>query len=146
MNYNSYYDVGINELAFLEACMQVIDKTPTFNGFVVQEQQVCEKLLKHLVQVYVSDPDVEKVLKSHKLYTLVTRIEKALGIPLELDSAVLRFLSDFYFDGRYPGTDFVEATREDAERGYAVTKSVKEKVEWVLKNCRPETRQMSFFD
>ncbi|RKI42923.1 hypothetical protein D7V86_00015 [bacterium D16-51] len=110
------------------------------------EQQVCEKFLKHLVRLYVFDSDVDKVLKSHKLITLIFRMERAVGISLNVNRDMLRFLSDFYFDGRHPGVDFIVADREGAERGYKTVMQVKEQVDYVLENYRPETKEMELFE
>ena len=79
MDYSSYYDVALNDLKYLNYCIDGIDHMPEYNNVMIQEQQVCEKLLKHLVRLYVFDADVDKVLKSHKLITLVNRIEKSTG-------------------------------------------------------------------
>lgn len=146
MDYSSYYDVASNDLAYLDFIMGKIERMPEYNNVVMHEQQVCEKYLRHLVRLYVFDDDVDKVLKSHKLNTLVGRIEKAVGYSLDVDSNMLRFLSDFYFDGRYPGVDFIVATKEDAQKGYAVTKQVKGQVDYVLANYKPATHKLDLFD
>lgn len=146
MDYSSYYDVALNDLSYLEFNMQEIEHMPEFNNIVMHEQQVCEKFLKHLVRIYVYDSDVEKVLKSHKLNTLVSRVERSIGVSLKVNQDMLRFLSDFYFDGRYPGVDFIVADRKDAEEGYRTVKQVKEQVDYVLKHYKPETREMELFE
>lgn len=68
--YESYYDV-----AFLEYLIQTVDDAPVFNNFLVQEQQICEKMLKELVHRFVFTSDVQSILKSHKLVTLINAIQ-----------------------------------------------------------------------
>lgn len=146
MDYSSYYDVALNDFAYLEFNMSEIERMPEFNNVLMHEQQVCEKFLKHLVRLYVFDIDVDKVLKLHELNTLVLRIEKAIGGSLDVDRDMLRFLSDFYFDGRCPNVDFIAATKEDAIKGYAVTKQVKAQVDLILENYKPATQKIDLFD
>ena len=146
MDYSSYYDVALNDLKYLNYCIDGIDHMPEYNNVMIQEQQVCEKLLKHLVRLYVFDADVDKLLKSHKLITLVNRIEKSTGRQLEVDKDALRYLSDFYFDGRYPGVDFIVATRKDAEKGYDIVNQVKAQVDNVVKNYKPTMKAVHLFD
>lgn len=138
----SYYDVAKDDLLYLEYSMKMIDGAPVFNNILVQEQQVCEKMLKELVRRFVFSENVESVLKSHKLVTLVNSIQKETGWELAIKADELRFLSDFYFDGRYPSIDYLSATKEDAIRGYAIVKSVVSAVDKMLAEYKPEVKAL----
>lgn len=145
MGYESYYDVAKNDLAFLDYSMQAVDGAPAFNNFLVQEQQICEKMLKELVHRFVFTSDVQNILKSHKLITLVNAIQKYTEWDLQLDIGKLRILSDFYFDGRYPSIDYLVATKDDALDGYETTKSVVQAVEKMIVEYKPKMKKIDVF-
>lgn len=142
----SYYDVAKDDLLYLEYSMKMIDGAPVFNNILVQEQQVCEKMLKELVRRFVFTENVESVLKSHKLMTLVNTIQNETGWRLDVRADELRFLSDFYFDGRYPGIDYLSATKEDAIRGYAIVKDVVGATEEMLADYKPVLGALKSFE
>lgn len=126
MNPTSYYDVARADLDYLNFNYGHLDELPNFNSIVVQEQQVVEKLLKHILNIYVDSDDAIRVMKSHKLAHIVREIGRFYDCPLNEDD--MRFLSDFYFDGRYPSRDYVLAEKQDAIRGYEI---VQETLLWV---------------
>lgn len=142
----SYYDVAKDDLLYLEYSMKMIDGAPVFNNILVQEQQVCEKMLKELVRRFVFTENVESVLKSHKLITLVNAIQNETGWRLDVRADELRFLSDFYFDGRNPGIDYLSATKEDAIRGYAIVKDIVSATERMLTDYKPEVSVLRTFE
>lgn len=145
MGYESYYEVAKNDLKYLDYSMQAVDGAPAFNNFLLQEQQICEKMLKELVHRFVFTSDVQNILKSHKLITLVNAIQRYTEWDLQLDSGKLRILSDFYFDGRYPSIDYLVATKDDALDGYETTKSVVQAVEKMIEEYKPKMKKMDVF-
>lgn len=145
MGYDSYYTVANDDLKYLEYSISVIDGAPVFNNLLVQEQQVCEKMLKELVHRFVFTEDVQSILKSHKLTTLVNAVQKYTGWNLQLDMSRLRILSDFYFDGRYPSIDYLSATKEDAIYGYDTVRQVVSAVNKMLNSYTPEIKPLGSF-
>ena len=145
MGYESYYEVAKNDLKYLDYSMLAVDGAPAFNNFLVQEQQICEKMLKELVHRFVFTSDVQNILKSHKLITLVNAVQKYTEWDLQLDSGKLRILSDFYFDERYPSIDYLVATKDDALDGYETTKSVVQAVEKMIEEYKPKMKKMDVF-
>lgn len=142
----SYYSVAKDDLLYLDHSMNTIDSAPVFNNILIQEQQVCEKMLKELVLRFVFSDDAEAVLKSHKLITLLNAIQSFTAWDLGLNKSDLRFLSDFYFDGRHPSIDYLSATKEDAKRGYKIVYCVIDAVEKMLKEYRPNVKKLQSFD
>ena len=49
MDRRSYYDIAKADLKFLEFYYKRLDEAPNYNQIVVQEQQITEKLLKHIL-------------------------------------------------------------------------------------------------
>lgn len=120
---NSYLSIAKNEYAYI-----INDKSQGFNNIkVVHCQQVCEKLFKHVIMQVCPDTDMPR---THNLKRLYDRISEE--IKLSHDSEYyLSTLSDFYFDARYPGDDYVEVSDEDTNLSMDVTEEVYQKVmEW----------------
>lgn len=134
MNRTSYYDIALADYAFLKFYYDHLDEAPGYNAILVQEQQVTEKLLKFILDTYIDTPEIVNLLKSHKLSTLLREIKKTFDCPLKM--ADMRFLTDFYFDGRYPSIDYVFAEKSEAEEGFRI---VQETLEWVdsIKKTKP---------
>ena len=142
----SYYDVAEDDLLYLEYSIGTIDGAPVFNNFLIQEQQICEKMLKELVRRFIFTNNVESILKSHKLVTLVNAIQSETNWQLNLNDGDLRFLSDFYFDERYPSIDYLSATKADALRGYNIVKDVVAATEKMLAEYKQEVKRLHSFD
>ena len=145
MGYESYYGVAQDDLKYLEYSISVIDGAPVFNNLLIQEQQICEKMLKELVHRFVFTENVQSILKSHKLITLVNAVQDYTGWKLQLDLSRLRILSDFYFDGRDPSVDFLLATKEDALFGYETVQQLVTAVNRMIAEYVPKTKILDSF-
>lgn len=96
---NDYYTLALNEYAYYEHATKLSD----FNNInAVHCQQICEKLLKSVVQTQYPD---KSSLKTHNLRILYEKVKDIISIPMESEF-YLSTLTDFYFDARYPGDDF----------------------------------------
>lgn len=138
----SYYDVAGEDLKFLEFYYSRIDEAPNYNPVVVQEQQIVEKLLKHLIDRFADSSDALGMLRSHKLAQIAGMVNTICGLGINLDD--MRFLSEFYFDGRYPSRDYLAASKEDAARGYQIVREVKAAVDGYILKHAPAARITSF--
>lgn len=112
---NNYLAVASNEKRYFDSISEYQWVDEYANILVVQCQQIVEKLLKFLVDIYcVGDSEVEKILLSHN----IVRIAQMLNdheIRLSLTPRQLGTLKDFYFECRYPGDDYYVANLYDAE-------------------------------
>ncbi len=73
-------------------------------------QQAIEKILKHYINETYTGLDKSDILKVHKLILLANKT----NIPELMNyRSTLRNLTDFYFEGRYPGIDYFEPTVDD---------------------------------
>lgn len=103
---NDYFKLASNELDYYRAS----PKSSTFNNIrSVQCQQICEKLLKSVVQDFTSD---ESYLRTHKLKRIYDKICDNITLQIS-DVQALSMISEFYFDARYPGDDFIEVSDGD---------------------------------
>lgn len=103
---NDYFKLASNELDYYRAS----PKSSTFNNIrSVQCQQICEKLLKSVVQDFTSD---ESYLRTHKLKRIYDKICDNITLQIS-DVRALSMISEFYFDAIYPGDDFIEVSDGD---------------------------------
>lgn len=122
---NSYYDIAYNDYLFV--------RNNIGNGFYNNTlpilQQVCEKLLKSVIIDFdlVTD-QTERIMKTHRIDRLYEAIEENLPIPLpfELNTESLAWLTNFYFDCRYPGDSFIIATQKHEEKAFKLAERVLE--------------------
>lgn len=127
MDRKSYYDVGLNDYQYFKHVMCAHLDYPSYNGIAVQAQQIVEKLLKFIICEFCTEEDNTDSLRSHKLVNLYSTIV-GQGVEISLNKDDLRFLTDFYFDARYPGNDYIVVTLEDAERAIEIVDTVFVKV------------------
>ncbi len=119
-----YIDIAERDYEYFQQMIQMFQKTrdPYYNKVVVEAQQIVEKVLKGIIEQKCVDTDHTDALHQHKLSILGNVIFEELGI--RIDDLHLRYLSDFYFDARYPGNSYIEATKKDAEIAIGVVDEV----------------------
>ena len=107
---NNYLSIALNDYEYA-----LRSRYPGFNNNIVsQYQQVCEKLLKYVITCTVPQSDL---LRSHNLKRLYDVVKQEIVISRESE-LFLSVLTDFYFDARYPGDDFVNVSDEDTDFAY----------------------------
>ena len=110
---NSYLDIAENDLEYLESVLKTGSRF--YNQLAVQCQQVAEKYLKGYLDRLLSDEDVSDLLRKHNMKRIASRLNE-LYPDLELDTIGLAYLTDFYFDARYPGDDFSVVTEQEFQK------------------------------
>lgn len=117
----------MNEYEHYRWLIQSKELSHTWNPIAIQSQQIVEKLLKYILEEILVEEDNTELLRSHKLRTLESTIESQLGdCVMSKDDA--RFLTDFYFDARYPGDDFILVTYEDVNRCIDIVSKVIDRI------------------
>lgn len=96
-----------------------------YGAAILFAHQSVEKILKHYLNNYYFNPDVKGLLQIHKLKILYKRIQE---LNLDEYEVELQSLSDYYFDGRYPGLGFYEPDKEETIKLVEVANIVFEKV------------------
>ncbi|MGL5677341.1 MAG: HEPN domain-containing protein [Cellulosilyticaceae bacterium] len=131
MNVNSYYAIACNDIAYLEA----IGDTGYYNQPAALCQQIVEKLLKSIIeQVYIED-NLMDILRSHSLKTLGRALKSTLP-QIQLDIKDLTYLTNYYYDTRYPGPDYHLVTKEDYEECKRIMYDVKEEIDELQKDLQ----------
>lgn len=103
---NNYYDIAMNDLHYIEDAFHL----GYYNPLSAQIMQVAEKALKSVLELV--DTGVESLLKSHNLKNIYLRIH-AVCDDFVLDVKDLSYLTNFYYDARYPGDGWYEIPREE---------------------------------
>lgn len=114
---NTYLDIAENDLQYLESVLSM--GSTFYNQLAVQCQQVAEKYLKGYLDKIFVDEDVADLLRKHNMKKIASKLNTVKS-GLELDTIGLAYLTDFYYDARYPGDDFYNVTKEDFEKCLSV--------------------------
>lgn len=118
---NNYYAIAYNDLKYAEAGIH----TGYYNNVAAGCQQVVEKFLKFLLENYcVNNGDID-IMRSHKLKTLARGVMNELPF-VDINMDDMSYLTDYYFDARYPGVDYTIVTEEEANRCLAIAKNMLE--------------------
>lgn len=110
---NNYLDIGKNDLEYLESVLA--GGSTFYNQLSVQCQQVAEKFLKGYLDRLFLDEDVTDLMRKHNMKKIAVKMNKWKP-ELDLDTVGLAFLSDFYYEARYPGDDFYTVTKEEFDK------------------------------
>ncbi len=110
---NNYLDIAQNDLEYLESVLKTGSRF--YNQLAVQCQQVAEKYLKGYLDRLLTDEDVTDLLRKHNMKRIASRLNEQYP-DLDLDTIGLAYLTDFYFDARYPGDDFSVVTEKEFEK------------------------------
>lgn len=70
------------------------------------------------------------MLKTHSLRTLYRAIRNSVEITLIEEE--LASLTDYYFDAKYPGTDFFTASEEDFHKCFHTVENIVNEVERLI--------------
>lgn len=114
---NTYIDIAENDLEYLEAVLKT--GNTFYNQLAVQCQQVAEKFLKGYLDNLFLEEDVADLLRKNNMKKIAARLNE-LKPDLKLDTVGLAYLTDFYFDARYPGDDFYTVSKEEFEKCLAI--------------------------
>ena len=114
---NSYLAIAENDLAYLEAVLGTGNQF--YNQLAVQCQQVAEKYLKGYLDKILVDEDITDLLRKHNMKRIAAKLNEICP-DLKLDTIGLAYLTDFYFDARYPGDDFYTVSKEEFDKCVAI--------------------------
>lgn len=115
---NNYYSIACDDIK----CMQNSMHLNGYNQIVVLCQQIAEKMLKSVAERVLIN-SAEDTLRTHSLKKIYYAINQQKTV-LHLSVKDLAFLTDFYFDAKYPGDDFINVTKEMCNECLAITKQI----------------------
>lgn len=114
---NTYLDIAENDLQYLETVLKT--GNTFYNQLAVQCQQIAEKFLKGYLDRLLVDEDISDLLRKHNMKKIASKLNE-INPELKLDTIGLAYLTDFYYDARYPGDDFYTVTKDDFEKCLSV--------------------------
>lgn len=120
----SYFDYAENDYLFYRANYE---EHRVGNAMCSGAQGICERYLKHLVDIYCMDKDNTAVLRTHSLRVLKKYICKELK-DFECDWDVILGADGFYFSTRYPGDESFFVDEEDVEVCWKAVEEVRKNV------------------
>lgn len=110
-----YYDIAVNDIKYLINNLSIVD-----NNTAVLCEQVCEKLLKSVLEVEC--PASTGLLKSHNLQGIFMELSK-YEIYLDIDLGKLARLQNVYFGCRYPNNSYYSISKDELNDYVDVTES-----------------------
>ena len=122
---NTYIDIAENDLQYVESVLKT--GNTFYNQLAVQCQQVAEKFLKGYLDRTVLEEDVSDLLRKHNMKKIASKLND-MNPGLKLDTVGLAYLTDFYFDARYPGDDFYTVSKEEFEKCLSIMYDTVEKL------------------
>ena len=122
---NTYIDIAENDLQYLESVLKT--GNTFYNQLAVQCQQVAEKFLKGYLDRTVLEEDVSDLLRKHNMKKIASKLND-MHPGLKLDTVGLAYLTDFYFDARYPGDDFYTVSKKKNKKCLSIMYDTVEKL------------------
>ena len=123
MSNMSYFDIAMKSYANIDKQFKLAEEMNWYNLFAAECAQIIEKMIKGILSLSVLPEDTSThIFDVHSLPTL-TRTLHAI-YPNTINAQNAAWLSDYYFDTKYPGDNFVEVSKYDAEQILSITKSL----------------------
>lgn len=133
----TYYDMAENDYQFLTFDH---DNGRVGNVMCYVSQNVCERYLKHLIDVYCREIDTTSALKTHSLKVLKKFMNENLP-DFVCDWRTVMKADGFYFSSRYPGDDSFLVDGDDVEDCWEAVEEVRSAV-----NAYLQTREVGHVD
>lgn len=122
---NNYLSIAENDLAYLESVIS--NGSEFYNQLAVQCEQVAEKFLKGYLERICLEEDITDLLRKHNMKRIAAKLNELVA-GINLDTIGLAFLTDFYYDAKYPGDDFNVVSKAEFEKCLAVMYDTVEKL------------------
>lgn len=134
MSSKSYYEIALNDYRFLAT----IRDGDFYNKIGIECQQIAEKFLKYLYVTYIDvSEQEERFIKTHSVYKIAIQLNKHLDTSFAYSS--LAILTDYYYDTRYPGDEYIDLTSDMASNALQLIDNLKAAVDEYIRehsgNC-----------
>lgn len=123
MSNMSYFDIAMRSYVNIDKQFHLAEEMNWYNLFAAECAQIIEKMLKGILSISKLPENVSPhIFDTHSLQVL-TRTLHAI-YPNTINAQNASWLSDYYFDTKYPGDNFVEVSKYDAEQILSITKDL----------------------
>lgn len=130
MELTNYFDFAENDYEYF---MWSYENGRIANAMAADAQEICEKYMKHLIDVYDDPQTIDRVheqtsvLRTHNLGKLMDYIEKHVFCRYSENTELeLRAINGYYFTARYPGDESVTIKKSDLDLCARAVKSCRE--------------------
>lgn len=145
-NLNTYKALAENDYLFLKASTEVCRQIGNYNNAAILCQQVCEKYLKAvIVELLQDDLEAKQYLGTHNLKSLLSQVNKS-NTQINVKYRDIKFVSDFYFDAKYPGDSFTVVNEEMFNECLEITEDVRTQAINLLDSYRKQVENHSLRD
>lgn len=129
---NTYQALAENDYLFLKASMNTCKMLGNYNNAAILAQQTCEKYLKAIiVSCLQDDEEAKSYLGTQNLKTLLSQVNKNSKV-IDIAYRDIKFVSDFYFDAKYPGDNFTLVNEEMFMECLEITEEVRKQAIQVI--------------
>lgn len=132
----NYYTFAENDYLFLKANME---NHRVSNAMTSIAQNVCERYLKHLIEIYCFEIDCTSIFKTCSLKKILRFMEDHLP-DFKIKKSKVILADGYYFSAKYPGDESFFANEEDVEICWAAVQETKQAVDAYLKE-HPKTQK-----
>lgn len=125
MSSMSYFDIAMRSYSNIDKQFHLAEEMDWYNLFAAECAQIIEKMLKGILSISKLPEDISPhIFDIHSLQVLTRTLHSIY--PNTINAQNASWLSDYYFDTKYPGDNFVEVSKYDAEQILSITKDLAE--------------------
>ena len=131
MQLNSYYGLAENDYLYAKDTMYYGERAGNYNMIVSGLSHAGLMYLKAAAaKLCFPDEDIYSLLHGGNLRTMYGKIIQKFKLGVSIKDCTL--LDNFNYNTRYPGTNFIEATKADAEESLRIVEIIREDVSIIL--------------
>ena len=125
MSSMSYFDIAMRSYSNIDKQFHLAEEMDWYNLFAAECAQIIEKMLKGNLSISkLPENTSPHIFDIHSLQVLTRTLHSIY--PNTINAQNASWLSDYYFDTKYPGDNFVEVSKYDAEQILSITKDLAE--------------------
>ena len=125
MSSMSYFDIAMRSYSNIDKQFHLAEEMDWYNLFAAECAQIIEKMLKGILSISkLPENTSPHIFDIHSLQVLTRTLHSIY--PNTINAQNASWLSDYYFDTKYPGDNFVEVSKYDAEQILSITKDLAE--------------------
>ena len=125
MSSMTYFDIAMRSYSNIDKQFHLAEEMDWYNLFAAECAQIIEKMLKGILSISkLPENTSPHIFDIHSLQVLTRTLHSIY--PNTINAQNASWLSDYYFDTKYPGDNFVEVSKYDAEQILSITKDLAE--------------------
>lgn len=125
----NYYSFAEDDYLFLK---ENVEDGRVSNAMTSIAQNVCERYLKHIIDIFCTEIDCTAVLKTHSLKRIMRFLKDNIE-DFRIDVTKVVLADGYYFSARYPGDESFFAREEDVRICWAAVEETKRVVDDYIK-------------